>query len=810
MSNDADAPKYCPADDKDAQYGGARQVVEAEFGHIRKWRGLEDKDPSTGIALSGGGIRSASFGLGVLQALAKGEWLREFDYLSTVSGGGYTGSSLSYLLHLSRTNTDGGVPKFDVSQNHFPYVSCPMVGAREACRDEAAPTKKGGVLRRLRQNAKYLTPGNGITLLSLIGVVVRNSLTSLLVHGGLIVLVLLLLIGLDFLQIGEAEWPLTWSMNPVLWASAGLFGLYGLLSGLYVFLSGFFDALFLDEAVYGGRWWYERSIHWMLAWGIALFVVGALPWLHTVVKHAGILYSAYAGAVSSFLGAVSSVWAFLKSSDVKKPTVPMGVVVALASVLLLLGAVLLAFSLTLWLEAPNGVWVALALTTVFLFFVGWIPSVNYVSIHRYYRDRLMETFMPDKHGIANPEAPCGKTHSGNETMLGDTFGGGTKDDRPDKKRGPFHLICTNVVLVSSGNPRYRGRGGDSFVFSPVYAGSNATGWVKTDSSPGAGMTLATAMAISGAAVNPNAGCGGEGVTRQPVLSVLMSMLNIRLGYWWMNPNRSVKKTAEGVTTPVTRSLLNRILFKPNMLYPGVLESFGRRYLREEKRYVLLTDGGHFENLGLYELIRRRLKVIVVCDGAADPDYTFGDLANAIEKARADFGALVDINSADLEDLIPRADREDSAQGKPDMPAAKRGYLAAPIKYAAVPVEEGKTPPNTCGLLIYITTTFFKELDASLHGYRQAHPAFPDEPTSDQFFDEKQFESYRELGFQTAWHMMNAFSDSKKKDPDLNGVAFPRIHKKEHCTKVPKSFQQIRESIRDKLKQIQASSKEPTA
>src|SRR5258707_1168823 len=47
--------------------------------------------PRRGLALSGGGIRSATFNLGVLQALARAKVLRNFDFLSTVSGGGYVG-----------------------------------------------------------------------------------------------------------------------------------------------------------------------------------------------------------------------------------------------------------------------------------------------------------------------------------------------------------------------------------------------------------------------------------------------------------------------------------------------------------------------------------------------------------------------------------------------------------------------------------------------------------------------------------------------------------------------------------------------
>jgi len=97
------------------------------------------------------------------------------------------------------------------------------------------------------------------------------------------------------------------------------------------------------------------------------------------------------------------------------------------------------------------------------------------------------------------------------------------------------------------------RGGDNFIMSPAYCGSNATGWRKTKEYMGGEVTIASAMAISGAAVNPDAGCGGEGVTRQPFLSILMGMLNLRLGYWVPNPN---PHESEGAIRPSRAELIS--------------------------------------------------------------------------------------------------------------------------------------------------------------------------------------------------------------------------------------------------------------
>jgi hypothetical protein len=247
-------------------------------------------------------------------------------------------------------------------------------------------------------------------------------------------------------------------------------------------------------------------------------------------------------------------------------------------------------------------------------------------------------------------------------------------------------------------------------------------------------------------VNPHAGGGGEGITRQPLLSVLMGLFNLRLGYWADNPNRHPVDQRPG--SRVMRWLSH---FHPNMLSPGLCESFARENLNEHEAQLLLTDGGHFENLGLYELVRRRLALILVCDATADADFKFTDLANAIEKVRTDFGALIDLRSDDLAALVPR--RPADAPADTGMPTAQRGYLIAPITYA--PHSDDEAPSQ--GLLIYLKATFFEQLSAELHGYRRAHADFPNQPTGDQFFDERQFEAYRELGYMACWRLLEDLS-----------------------------------------------------
>jgi hypothetical protein len=119
------------------------------------------------------------------------------------------------------------------------------------------------------------------------------------------------------------------------------------------------------------------------------------------------------------------------------------------------------------------------------------------------------------------------------------------------------------------------------------------------------------------------------------------------------------------------------------------------------------------------------------------------LANAIEKVRVDFGAIIDFNCSNMETLTPRSVIETGDATDKKVTYASQGYLLGRIIYK----------DRSEGTLLYMTTTFFNGLSSDLYAYRKTHNEFPDEPTSDQYFDEKQFEAYRELGYQTSYKMM---------------------------------------------------------
>lgn len=776
---------YVPYNANDRTYFGAARAVEIELEHVRRRRRQvagAGQPPLAGIALSGGGIRSASFCLGALQAMAYLGWLKHIDYLSTVSGGGYIGSSVTWLLHktwkMPREQGDPAIMpeefKFGVDTRSFPYGTYPMVGAAGEAAD-FPPRYQGALLRFLRQHARYLTPGNGVNTLALIAAVLRSSLYSILFYGALIV-ALFLLIGHPFLFAKPPGYMSDWISHVYPDAISQLIGNWALLGAATA--GALFAALVVPYAVFtrlawhiGRSWTYyvrrcsDIGFGVLLLLFLLLVVFGVIPEIYGWIPDHGAAKTKalWTGGGSIAGGIASAVASFMQTKKVgKKPLVSAGALAIVGASLLIFGFALLAYGITTSISesshVPTGVTV-LVVTLV----AGSLVNINYMSMHRFYRDRLMELFLPDVEDAVRVAGPARSVaHEADKVplqkMCGASAGG---EEGTAEWIGPYHLINTNLLLVSSDVPKFKVRGGDNFVLSPLWCGSNATGWTRTKAHDAYNrLSLASAMAISGAAVNPNTGSGGQGATRRRAVSLLMGLLNIRLGYWIENPMPVSER--ERIQKLQGTWLFKRFLYRtlgrlchtvPNAVCPGLLDVWLGLNLDETSRMVQLSDGGHFENLGLYELVRRRLKLIIVCDGAADPEYLFDDLANALEKIRVDFGALVTFEGglSALEDLIPHGDNGLASAKDRREKFAQRGYICGTIEYAPA---DGKPDSKESGTLIYLTTTFFKGLPADLYGYRRTHPEFPDEPTADQSFDERQFEAYRELGYNAAFSMIN--------------------------------------------------------
>ena len=292
------------------------------------------------------------------------------------------------------------------------------------------------------------------------------------------------------------------------------------------------------------------------------------------------------------------------------------------------------------------------------------------------------------------------------------FGRKEDDKRNVGYEGPFPLINTALNLVAGEELALQDRKADSFVLSPLYCGSRSTGYRELPNpkdDPDPTLSLGLAVAISGAAVDPNMGS----VNSLPQ-TMLMTVFNARLGRWLPNPADQARQSwrAQG---PSPGSLLFR-------------EFFG--LTRDDSDYVHLSDGGHFENLGVYELVRRRCRFIVACDAGQDGGFLFEDLAGLIRKCRTDFGVRIELDVSPIKpDPTSRSSRWHCAVGS--------------IHY------EDVDPKDAPGILVYIKASITGDEPPDVQNYATVNPSFPHESTADQFFDESQFESYRALGFHIA-------------------------------------------------------------
>jgi hypothetical protein len=246
-----------------------------------------------------------------------------------------------------------------------------------------------------------------------------------------------------------------------------------------------------------------------------------------------------------------------------------------------------------------------------------------------------------------------------------------------------------------------------------------------------GISLGTAMTLSGAALCPN-----QGAQSSPALTFLLTLFNARLGAWLGNPGPS------GANTWRLRDPLLGPL-------PLLSEMFGRT--TDSNPYVYLSDGGHFENLGLYEMVLRRCHYIIVSDADCDPSYGFEDLGNAIRKIRIDLGIPITF------DQSPRMTRE--GQGNTNLHCA-----VATIDYRAIDGNDAKQ-----GFLLFVKATLSGDEPMDVGNYGKAAVDFPHESTSDQWFSEAQFESYRELGLHSIDVIAHQIQTLEKTQPRVRDL-----------------------------------------
>ena len=331
--------------------------------------------------------------------------------------------------------------------------------------------------------------------------------------------------------------------------------------------------------------------------------------------------------------------------------------------------------------------------------VSRFVPVNRFSLHGMYRQRLVRTFLGASHADRKPNAFTGFDPTDDLRV----------HELSDVR--PLHVINATLNNVSDTNYGRHDTKAFAFTFSPLHIGSSALSYRESSKygsdggGPGSGLSLGTALAVSGAAASP-----ALGMYSSKARAFLLTLANARLGLWFGNPSdddtwkRSDPALGVG---PFIRELLG-------------LET-------DTNPYVYLSDGGHFENLGLWSMVVRRCGVIIVSDAGCDPDYTFADLSNALRRIRIDLGIPIEFGAIDM---------SKGGQG-----ISNTHGVVGKIHYSAV---DGPGAPE--GWLLYVKATLSGDESVDIRNFAALHPAFPHDPTGNQFFDEDRFESYRALGY----------------------------------------------------------------
>lgn len=496
------------------------------------------------------------------------------------------------------------------------------------------------------------------------------------------------------------------------------------------------------------REWLGRAAGWMMAvafiWIATTFVTFAggyflvdYVWGQVLAPYvAGI--GGVAGVVTAWLGKngvavkskpgtkdAPSIWSKIGLA-VAGPLFAVVLVVAISAALdlLLLGdSLIVGLTAHTWRTDYILWWLGIGLVAAFV--IAAIASrnvnINRFSIHALYRNRLMRAYLGASRQQRCPDAFTG-------------FDG--DDNVPAHKLWPpkpyaftgsntfclFHVVNITLNVVKTARLAWQQRKAESFTVSPLHCGAADQGYRPSGEYGGPrapfGLSLGTAMAISGAAASPS-----MGYHTSPSISLLLALFNVRLGWWLGNPGPAGEKTykEEGPSTAIR---------------PLVEETFG--LTTDNKPWVYLSDGGHFENLGIYEMVRRRCHFILAIDAGCDPDFEFADLGNALRKTYIDLGIRIRFKELDM-----LKNRPGPAESNGDIPY----FAVGTINYQAA---DGEACEN--GYILYVKPAYHgtsKTEGAGVRSYANASREFPHESTADQWFSESQFESYRSLALDIA-------------------------------------------------------------
>jgi Patatin-like phospholipase len=782
----------------------------------------------SGLALSGGGIRSATVGLGVLQALARCKsgkneseesLIEQFDYVSTVSGGGYIGGWLSsWISHCGikevvRSLSSEPTIKLNPEpvpvqnlRNYSNYLN-PKIGFGSA----DSWTLGATILRNILLNWLVILPLLACALLlprlllSALNEYPRGSdplLKALMAIGVLFGFVAFEFVMLQLpapglgkpdqtaflrfsmvpLIVGAAAFAayavlqpavrVNWWIYPLCGASvlfiavalaatmrlvfhsavklswiigaAGAVALSAGFGGMLVFiarnslLSHFkfnlatsqvhefwvvfaipilFAALFLSLSLLVGlaskitldydREWLARAAAWILISALAWMVIASVSiWGPAAWAAFTSVLATLVGGLVAYLGHGSQAstkknFDFSKlpiSEKVRQVGIALLLPIFLGLLLIALSALNQTIVCSFW-RGRDGDLIAQSILLSAEFALSLLAAVfvnvNKFSLHGMYKMRLIRAFLGASRSDRKPNRFTGFDPNDNVHLK-------------NLRHRPFHLVNMALNLVAGSNLAWQERKAASFTASPLHVGSLWWGYrpVEQYSDSENGMTLGGAVTISGAAASPNMGYHSSSM-----LTVVMTLFNARLGAWLGNPGPAGQRT----------------WFKDGPTFGWrtyIDELFG--FTTEDNNWVYLSDGGHFENLGIYELVLRRCHAIVAVDASCDQGYSYEDLGNAVRKVRTDLGIPIEFPDGIHIAGGTGAGGTHSAVGR--------------IKYTEV---DGSNIPD--GWLIYIKPALVGNEPADVAQYARAHPEFPHESTSDQWFSESQFESYRALG-----------------------------------------------------------------
>jgi hypothetical protein len=388
---------------------------------------------------------------------------------------------------------------------------------------------------------------------------------------------------------------------------------------------------------------------------------------------------------------------------------------------------------------------------------SWMININQFSLQCLYRNRLMRCFVG---AVRRTPAAAAQPHEFEPFTGFDT----TDNYEVSSLRFqlPFHVINMAQNLIKTTNLAWQQRMACSFTVTPLHTGGEITGYRRTHDF-GKDISIGTAIATSGAAANPS-----MGHATSPILELVMGLFNARLGWWVGNPASKSKRWKE---------------IGPRFaLQPLLSEMFGQT--SEGQDYVLLSDGGHFEDLAIYEMIQRRCRFLLVVDGGADPTGNFEDLGNAVRKVRIDLGVEIDF-------IFNR-----TTPALADTMDKRQHFAVAKIVYS----DTDGTKAEEDGWLLYIKCNLNGDESQDIYQYKQFYSDFPHQTTLDQWFDESQFESYRALGKHSMERTLDALANYRSfkrmfaADPAPGAVSDEELGTHKNDFKVFLDFMHDREFI----------------